>query len=182
MKLGLLGPGQRAHPNAVVTAVAMLTGKARPPGSVKQSATTKPELAESSGEAGSPWSKAAGTTNTTAVAAVANSANEARPSGFAKDGVTTESETDKEERLVQYASPHGPGACDAIAREVRKEARASFSRNLRLIIFQCVDVVLSICVEGVVGLLFYVVMDAPVLVRRCPCYYGATSPAFVKPS
>ena len=48
------------------------------------SAATKPELAESSGEAASPWSTAGGTTNAAAVAAVTNSADEARPPGFAK--------------------------------------------------------------------------------------------------
>ena len=48
------------------------------------SAATKPELAESSGEAASPWSTAGVTTNAAAVAAVTNSADEARPPGFAK--------------------------------------------------------------------------------------------------
>ena len=38
--------------SAGIAAVAMLAGEARPPGIGKQSATTKPELAESSGGAG----------------------------------------------------------------------------------------------------------------------------------
>ena len=51
----------------------------------------KPELAESSGEAGSPWSRAGGTTNIAAATTVAYSADEVRPPGFAKHSVTTES-------------------------------------------------------------------------------------------
>ena len=45
-----------------VKAGAMPAGGAQPPGIAKQSATTKPGLAKSSGEAGSPWSRAGGTT------------------------------------------------------------------------------------------------------------------------
>ena len=66
---------------------------------VKQSAflTTKPELAESSRQAGSPWSRAGGTTNTTTAATVANSADEVRLPGFAKHSAATESVPELEE-------------------------------------------------------------------------------------
>ena len=74
---------------AVAAADAKSAADARPPEIAKQSATTKPELAESSGEAGSLWSRAGGTTNTAAVAAVAMSADEARPSGIAKQRAMT---------------------------------------------------------------------------------------------
>ena len=61
--------------------------KARPLGIVKQSATTKPELAKTSGEAGSPWSRAAGTIGTAEGAADKKSVAEARPHEIAKLGV-----------------------------------------------------------------------------------------------
>ena len=77
--------------SAAATADAIPAGEARPHGIAMQSATTKPELAESSGEAGSPWSRAGGTTSTDATAAVANSADVAQPPGFAKHSATTES-------------------------------------------------------------------------------------------
>ena len=59
----------------------------------------------------------------------------------------------------------------------RSEGGACFLlKEFEAELFQCVDVVLSMRVEG--GDEFvqrpFVVMDAPVLVR-CPCGYGATS-------
>ena len=76
--------------STAVTAAVKSAGEARHPEMAKQSATTKPELAESSGEAGSHWSRSGGQTNTAAAAAVANSADEARPPGFAKHSAKTE--------------------------------------------------------------------------------------------
>ena len=54
-----------------------------------QSAATITELAESSGEGASHWSRAGGTTNTAAVAV--ENADEARPPGFAKHSASAES-------------------------------------------------------------------------------------------
>ena len=82
-------PGEKA--DARVAAVARPAGGARPHGISKQGATTKPELADGAGEAGSHWSTAGGTTTAAAAAAVANSAGGVRPPGFAKHRATTES-------------------------------------------------------------------------------------------
>ena len=78
--------------SAVATAAAKSAGGAQPLEIAKQSATTKPELVESSGEAGSPWSKAGGTTKTAVVAAVAMPVDEARPPGFTKHSTSTQSD------------------------------------------------------------------------------------------
>ena len=77
VSLGLLGsvgaepswPRANGTGSAAATAAVKSAGDARPPGIVKQSATKKPELAESSGGAGPPWSRANG--NSAADSAVA---------------------------------------------------------------------------------------------------------------
>ena len=83
VKLGLLGPEQTDDTAADVTAVARPAGEAGPPGIVKQSATTEPELAESSDGVGSSWSRAKGM-NSAAAAAALKSAGEARFLRFVK--------------------------------------------------------------------------------------------------
>ena len=96
--------GAEKTPSAGITAVAVLAGGVRSTGIAKQSAATKPELAECSGEtrcattesaleelpgeAGSSGSRAGGA-NSAAAAAVANSADEGRPPGFVKNSATT---------------------------------------------------------------------------------------------
>ena len=60
MSSGEAGPSwPRANDmnSAVDTAVARTADEVRPPGVAEQSATTKPELAESSGRAGPSWSE-----------------------------------------------------------------------------------------------------------------------------
>ena len=71
VKLSLLVP--KSTPSAVGTAGAVPAGEASPPGIAKQSAMTKPELAESSGEAG-PFRSRVNGTNSAAAAAAAKSA------------------------------------------------------------------------------------------------------------
>ena len=97
----------------------MPAGEARPHGIAKQIATTKPGLAEISGEVGSPWFRAGGK-NSAAATADANSADEARPRGFAKHSATIESEpelvesfgedsfSDQEKQLLHSLRNMGP--------------------------------------------------------------------------
>ena len=79
---GPFGSRANGRNSAGITAVAMTPGEFRPLGIEMQSAATITELAESSGEGASHWSRAGGTTNTAAVAV--ENADEARPPGFAK--------------------------------------------------------------------------------------------------
>ena len=74
---GASWPRAKSTPSARVTAAARPAGEVRPPGIAKLSATTKPELAKSSGEAGSPWSRVAGK-NSSAASADAMPTDEAR--------------------------------------------------------------------------------------------------------
>ena len=71
--------------------VAMLAGEAQPPGIAQQSATTKPELAETSGAAGLFESKVNGR-NSAGITAAAMPAGEAGPPGIAKQSATTKLE------------------------------------------------------------------------------------------
>ena len=64
-------------------------GEARPPKFAMHSATTKPKLAESFGEAGPSWPRANGVDSAAAAAAI-KSAGKARPPGIPKQCATTE--------------------------------------------------------------------------------------------
>ena len=74
--------------SAAATTVAEPVVEACPPEIAKDSATTGSVLAVSPSEAGSPRSRASGTTSTAKMVADAKSAVEARPSGIAKQGAT----------------------------------------------------------------------------------------------
>ena len=86
----------------------MLAGEAPPPGIAKQSATTKPELAESSGGVGLCWSRADGMNSAAATAAVKV---EARPPRFVKSASRQNPNPNSDESLAE------PGC----ARPSRKE-------------------------------------------------------------
>ena len=83
-------PKANGSNKAAATAAVKSAGEARPHGIAKQSATTKPELAKTSGGAGSPWSRAGGT-NSAVATADAMPADEARLPGCARRSTTTES-------------------------------------------------------------------------------------------
>ena len=110
--------------SAAATAAVKSAGKARPPRLAKQSATTEPELAESSDEAGPFWSKA--NVNSAAATVAVKSAGEAQPSSIAKQSATTEPE------LVQSCGGAGPSwsrafgnsAADAAAVKSAGETRS----------------------------------------------------------
>ena len=73
----IVGSAVRNTLRDVTRVRAQLASLLRPLGVAKQSATTKPELAKSSGEAGSPWCRAGGK-NSAAATADAMPADEAR--------------------------------------------------------------------------------------------------------
>ena len=87
------------------------------------------------GEAGSPWSRAGGTTHTAAASAVANSADEARPPGFAKHSATTkcepelvelfgeDSSSDIEERLLHSLRNVGQERARRVLEKLRGNAQ-----------------------------------------------------------
>ena len=91
-KAGSSWPGETQTTSAAATAVAKSVGEFQPPGIVEQSATTKPELAESSGGAGPSWSRANG--NSAPATAAVKSAGGARPSRIVKYSVTSESKSE----------------------------------------------------------------------------------------
>ena len=86
---GSARPGEKA--NAGAAAIAMPADEARPPGIAKQSAMMKPELAETSGEAG-PFRSRVNGTSSAAATADAMPAGGARPHGIAKQKATTKPE------------------------------------------------------------------------------------------
>ena len=78
------------------------------PGPIVDPRVPQVELAESSGEAGSSWSRVNVTTSTAATATVAKSVGEAPPLRFAKCSATTESELaeceDRPPRIAKYSA------------------------------------------------------------------------------
>ena len=94
-------------------------GEARLPGIAKQSATTKPELAESSSGAGPSWSRAKG--NSAAAAAAVKSAGEARFARFVKYSLTSKSEPELAESYDEEFSPREFG--EWLVSEVRRHGR-----------------------------------------------------------
>ena len=82
--------GEANTTSAEVTAVAKPAGEARPPGIAKHSASTEPELAACSGEAGHSRSRETGTTSADETTG-ANPVGEARPPVLAKCRATTTS-------------------------------------------------------------------------------------------
>ena len=78
--------------SADVTAVVKSAGEAGPSGTEKHSISTASELAVSSDEAGSPWTRLNGTTSANATA-VTNPAGEARPPGLTQHPARTKPRT-----------------------------------------------------------------------------------------
>ena len=79
---------------AAATTAIKPAGESRLPEVAKHSATTKPELAESSSGAGPSWTKASGMNSAAATAAI-KPVGEARPPGIVKQRATTKPELAK---------------------------------------------------------------------------------------
>ena len=114
------GPEACNTTSAATTAVAKSAGEARPPGIAKQCASTKSQIAVSSGEAGFP-SPEKDTTSADA-AAVAKPVGEARPPGIAKYSASTECEFAK--------SPDEAGSSRTPQGQERKPSIKSYKKKL----------------------------------------------------
>ena len=142
MKLGFLGVEQRT-PSAGSTAVAVLAGGARPTGIAMQSAATKPELAESCGEARSATTESvleespgedgscgsgASAATSAATAAVARSEDEDRPPGIAKNSATSKGDAgsswsrDGGTTIAAAAAADAKSVAEAWPREIAKQS------------------------------------------------------------
>ena len=90
-------------------------GEAQPPGVAKQCATTKPELAKSSGGAG-PYVSRANGRNSAGITGAAMPPGEARPPMFVKYSVTSKTAESSDEAEPGRAKPSRKGTsrgCDA---------------------------------------------------------------------
>ena len=112
---------------ATGTTVAKLVGEVRPVGIAKQRATTEPDIAVFSGEAGPSWSRAKGTPSAVDTA-VAMLAGEARPPGIAAQSATTEPELAESPDETGPSGSRAKGDRAAAAADAKSASEARFSR------------------------------------------------------